>query len=204
MSQITGSLLWIMKTRPEICFAVTQCCRFTTKFDQTHIDAVLHILGYLKKYPDLGLLFRANHEYSAGDKFKIEVYVDSSFADDPVKRRSTYGYLIFVNGKYLTSKSKLTPNVAHSSTEAEYVALSEGGKAAEAIINLIEELGFEVSKPVPIYVDNAGARDWASNPMVTNRSKHIKLRYHYVRELIKKGTVKTVAIRTLLTSLLIS
>ena len=87
--------------------------------------------------------------------------------------------------------------MAHSSTEAEYVALSEGGKAAEAIINLIEELGFEVSKPVPIYVDNAGARDWASNPMVTNRSKHIELRYHYVRELIEKGTVKTVAIRTI-------
>ena len=72
MSQITGSLLWIMKTRPEICFAVTQCCRFTTKFDQTHIDAVLHILGYLKKYPDLDLLFRANHETAQATSSRLK------------------------------------------------------------------------------------------------------------------------------------
>ena len=99
MGQINGSMLWITKTRPETCFAVNQCCRFTTKYDQTHIDAALHVLGYLKKYPDLGLLFKAKPDYRIGDLFTMAIYVDSSFADDCVNRRSTYGYIIYVNGK---------------------------------------------------------------------------------------------------------
>lgn len=194
--QLNGSLLWITKTRPEISFPVNQCCRFTGKCNQTHIDAAMHTLGYLKKYPNLGLFFKANLSYKPGDKFTMSIYVDSSFADDCVNRRSTYGYIIYVNGNFMTCKSKLTPKVAHSSTEAEYVAMSEGGKAAEGLINLIEELGFEVKKPVPLYVDNAGAREWAANPMVTNRSKHIDLRYHYIRELIARGLIEPKKIPT--------
>ena len=196
MGTLNGSLLWVSRTRPEICYAVGQSCKFTANFDQSHVEAGLHILGYLKKYPDYGLYFKSNPDYKKGDKFKVEIYVDSSFADDPVRRHSTYGYLIFVNGNLISWRSKLTPKVAHSSTEAEYIAMSEGGKAAEGIMNLIEELGFEIDYPVPLYVDNAGAKEWAANPMVTNRSKHIELRYHYIRELIASGRIEPRKIST--------
>ena len=57
-------------------------------------------------------------------------------------------------------------------------------------MNLIEELGFAVMRPIMLYCDNKGAREWALNPMVTNRSKHIDLRYHYVRELVANGTIE--------------
>ena len=110
----------------------------------------------------------------------MEVYADSSFADDLVTRKSTYSFFIFVNDCLVLSRCKLTPKVAHSSTEAEYIALSEAGKAAFGILQKIEELGFEVQKPVPVYTDNRGAKEWAMNPMVTNRSKHIKLKHHAV------------------------
>ena len=63
-------------------------------------------------------------------------------------------------------------------------------------MNLIEELGFELNYPVPLYVDNAGAKEWAANPMVTNRSKHIELRYHYIRELIASGRIEPRKIST--------
>ncbi|EPS72879.1 hypothetical protein M569_01878, partial [Genlisea aurea] len=180
--KLVGTLLWITKTRPDISFAVTQCCRFTDCPGDTHVKAALRIVGYLRKYHNLGLKFHSIPNWSIGDPLNITVYCDASWANDAVTRKSYYGYLVFIETSLVSSRCRLTLEVAHSSCESEYVALDDAAREVVYVTQLIEELGLHMKRPVTIYSDSKGARHWATNRMVNQRSKHIAIRYHYIRD----------------------
>ena len=84
-------------------------------------------------------------------------------------------------------KSKLQSIIAQSTTEAEYIAINIASKEAVYIKSLLEELGFYKQKKLPLYTDNNGALLLAKNPIFHERTKHIAVKYHYVRDLIDKG-----------------
>ncbi len=194
--KLVGSLLWAVKTRPDIAFAVTQCCRFASNFGDTHVKAALRIIGYLRKYPNYGLKFNVIPSWTPTTPLNMIVYCDASWANEVQTRRSYYGYLVFIESSLIASRCKLTPGVAHSSCESEYVALDDAAREVVYIIQLVKELGLEVKLPVPLYCDSKGARHWATNRMVNQRSKHIALRYHYIRELVAAGTIDIQSVDT--------
>jgi len=114
---------------------------------------------------------------------------DSDWASDPQKRRSQTGYYIQIAGGAISWTSRAQKTIALSSTEAEYMALSDCSRQVVWMHSLMGELGFHLT-PVPICGDNQGSIFIASNPVTEKRSKHIDIRYHYIREVVELKLVE--------------
>jgi hypothetical protein len=121
---------------------------------------------------------------------------DSEYAGDKDTRISVYGYILYFCGAPIAWKSKAGKSVTLSSTEAEYFALSEVAKEAIFAKQVIESMGIEIIFPITIHVDNVGAIYLANNYATSQRTKHIDIRTHFVREFIEDGIIKIVFVRT--------
>jgi len=168
-----GSLMYAMIcTRPDIAQAVGVVSRFMANPGGEHWSSVKRILRYIKGISDVALCFR-------GLGFVVMGYIDSDFAGDIDKRRSTTGYVFTLAGGAISWLSKLQDVVALSTTEAEYMAATEACKEAIWIQRLMEELGHKKQKIV-VYCDSQSALHIARNPAFHSRTKHIGLCYHFV------------------------
>ncbi|KAG6590645.1 RxLR effector candidate protein [Phytophthora cinnamomi] len=117
-------------------------------------------------------------------------YSDADWAGDIESRRSTSGYAFMMNGGCISWRSKKQRTVALSSTEAEYMALSEATQEAVWLKVFLRELGEMASdEAIKIYEDNQGSIALAKNPEFHKRTKHIDIRYHFVREKVEDGQV---------------
>ena len=188
-SEIVGSLIWMLKTRPEIAYAVSMCARHLSAHNETHDKAAMQILGYLKKNPNRGIGYRMNPDPKSSDVAKVSMYADSSWADDIPTRRSTYGYFNLLNDHPLSWRCKLLPNVVYSTMSAEYYSDSEAVREAMFLVQFYEELGIKFTKPILIYGDNKSARDFAKVQKTTQLSKQIDVRCHIIREQRESGTI---------------
>jgi Reverse transcriptase (RNA-dependent DNA polymerase) len=182
---IIGSLLYLMiGTCPDISYAVTHLSQFTTNPSEDHYKAALHICRYLAGTQDYKLVYG-----KTADK-GLMAYTDSDWAADKIRRWSITGYFFKLADGIISWRSHAQKTVALSSTEAEYMALSNCSRQAVWIKTMIEELGI-VFKTVPIYCDNQGTSFIASNPVQESRTKHIDIRYHYIHELVGAKKVET-------------
>ena len=111
----------------------------------------------------------------------ITAYVDSDWASDPDTRRSTTGYMIFLNRSPISWSCKKQQTVALSSVEAEYMTLSAATQEVVYLKQLFEDLGIEIPIPV-IYSDSQGCVQLAQNPCGHSRTKHIDIRHHFIQE----------------------
>jgi hypothetical protein len=116
-------------------------------------------------------------------------YADSDWASDPNTRKSTSGYVVKLAGAIFSWNMRAQKTVALSSTEAEYMSLSDTSRQLMWVRNLFTELGIDLA-PIPLYGDNQGSIFIASNPVQEKRSKHIDLRYHYIRDVVQNGKVE--------------
>ena len=146
---------------------------------QDHFDAAYRIFRYLKGTPGRGLMFRKQ------DSLQIEVYTDADWAGSTTNRRSTSGYCTFVGGNLVTWRSKKQSVVARNSAKAEFRSLAHGICEAMWIKRLIEDLKISVSLPMKIYCDNKAAISIAHNPVLHNRTKHIEVDKHFIKEKIE-------------------
>ncbi|KAK9069158.1 hypothetical protein SSX86_013274 [Deinandra increscens subsp. villosa] len=179
-AQIVGSLMFLMVcTRPDISFGVSVVSRFLSNPGKEHWQAVKWILRYLAGSKDKGVVFGMG-QHSSG---KLVGYVDSDFAKDLDKYRSITGYVFLLYGNVVSWKATLQGVVALSSTEAEYMALTEAVKEAIWLSGFITELGIEVGDTC-VYCDNQGAIALSKNGVFHERTKHINVRYHFIREVI--------------------
>jgi hypothetical protein len=184
-----GSLMYAMIcTRPDIAQAVGAVSRFMADPGKEHWDVVKRILRYIKGTLDVSLCFR-------GLQFIVKGYVDSDFAGDLDKRRSTTGYVFTLAGGAVIWLSKLQSVVAISTTEAEYMAATQACKEAIWIQRLMEELGHS-QQQIVVYCDSQSALHIARNPVFHSRTKHIDVQYHFVREVVEKGSVDMQKIHT--------
>jgi hypothetical protein len=175
---IIGSLLYLMiGTRPDIAFAVTHLSQFSTNPSEDHYKAALHVCRYLTGTRDYKITYTKR-----GDKGLV-AYTDSDWAADKIRRRSVTGFFFKLAGGSITWRSHAQKTVALSSTEAEYMAISDCSRQAIWTKTLIKELGIGI-KAIPIYGDNQGSIFIASNAVQESRTKHIDIRYHYIRELV--------------------
>jgi hypothetical protein len=181
--QIIGSLMYLMiGTHPDIAFAVIKLSQFAANPSQEHIDKALYICWYLVGTSDYASVFD-----SAKNK-GIQTYTDSDWAADTIQRRSQTGYMITLASGVISWQSWRQKTVALSSTEAEYMAMSDLCCQISWTLTLLREIGFDLLH-IPIAADNQGSIFIAQNPVQEKRSKHIDIKYHYIWECIKEGKV---------------
>ena len=186
-----GALMYAMVcTRPDISHAVSMVSRYMHNPGKGHWQAVKWILRYIHGTVDVGLKFQRD------DMSKQLVgYVDSDYAGDLDKRRSTTGYVFTLAGGPISWRSTLQSTVALSTTEAEYMAVTEAFKEAIWLQGLIKDLGI-VQKNVNIFCDSQSAICLAKNQVHHGRTKHIDVRFHFIREIIDEGNILLLKIQT--------
>jgi hypothetical protein len=181
-SEVIGSLIWLVKTRPEIAYAVSMCARHLSAHNATHDSAALRVLGYLKKYPNRGIGYKMNPNPDPEGIVEISMFSDSSWADNVSTRKSSYGYFNLLRGHPISWRSKLTPSVASGVMSAEYCSDSEAVREAMFTIQFYGEMGIPIKMPINVYGDNQAAQDYAKVQKVTQLSKHMQVKWHLVRE----------------------
>jgi hypothetical protein len=205
--QVIGKLLYLEKsTRPDISCALHQCARHYANPKIQHTAEVKRIGRYLLGTKDKGLIIKPNQE-------GMECWVDAVHASewnnktassDPNTAKSRMGYIITYAGCPMHWSSKMQTEIALSTTEAEYIALSQAMREVLPIIWLMEEakqIGIPVLNATPkvhckVFEDNAGAIEIATVPKMRPRTKHLNIKYHHFREEVRKGTVSISHTRT--------
>ena len=191
--EAVGSLMFLLHTRPDISYEVSRVSMFAENPGHDHWSAVKGIFRYLQGTKDLCITYGLDPQHphdQSYNRFDPYAFCDSDWAGDQDSRRSTFGYVFLVNGGPVTWATRVQKSVANSVTEAEYVALSETAKEAVWIRRFLDEVGYPSSSPTSIKSDNQGAIAITKNPEFHQRTKHIDVRYHFVREQQSSGQIK--------------
>jgi hypothetical protein len=153
------------------------------------------IIKYNLATRNFGLKLQPNFQKGNG-KWIMKVYTDSDWATDKITRRSTTGFVIFVQNVPIVWKSQTQKTVALSSTEAEYYAAADATKEIKFIVQVMESMGIEVEKPIVVHIDNVGAIFLSENSSATKHTRHIDARYHFIREYILDGMIKVIFVQS--------
>jgi len=178
-----GSLLYLTATRPDIHFAVCLCARFQASPRTSHRQAVKRIMRYLRFTPEFGLW------YSASSTLSLCGYSDADFAGCRLDRKSTSGTCQFLGSSLVSWSSRKQSNVAQSTTEAEYVAAASCCSQLLWMIATLRDFGLLFSH-VPLLCDSTSAISVAKNPVLHSKTKHIDVRYHFLRDHVEKGDIE--------------
>ena len=184
-----GSLMYAMiATRPDIAFAVGVVSRYMSNPGKKHWEAVKGIMRYLKATKSLRICYESQD-------LSVRGYTDSDYAGDLDKRRSTSGYVFMLAGGAVSWQSRLQDCVTQSTTEAEYVAASEACKEAIWLGRLVADLGIKVEMP-ELHCDSQSAIQLAKNPVFHAKTKHIDVKYHFIREVLEDKQLQLVKVHT--------
>ena len=179
---IIGSIMYAMLgTRPDIAFAVTRLAKFAANPSKEHMRLAYYILRYMQGTKGYALC------YDGSSNSGLIAYSDSDWAEDRDDRHSTSGFVFMMANCVVSWVSRRQPTVSLSSTEAEYKAASDCCRQMAWLRNFGEELGDNMSAPTPLCLDNQGSIFLSVNPVVDRRTKHIEIRYHYIREFYERG-----------------
>ncbi len=181
--RVVGSLVYLTVTRPDIAHAVQLVSQFVSDPRRLHLTALHRIIRYLRSTSDLGL------PYYKSALPQLQAYSDADYGGCPDTRRSTTGYCSFLGSSLLSWKSKKQPTVSKSSTEAEYRAMSAVCSEIVWLRRLLADFGMTPSIPTPLFCDNESAVKIASNPVFHERTKHIEIDCHFVREKFEQGLI---------------
>jgi hypothetical protein len=180
---IAGALQYLTFTRPDIAYAVQQICLHMHDPREPHLTAMKRILRYLQGTSDYGLL---RHSSSSD----LVVYTDADWAGCPNTRRSTSGYAVFLGDNLVSWSAKRQTVVSRSSTEAKYRAIANGVAEATWLRQLLHELQTPPSRCTLVYRDNISAVYLSTNPVQHQRTKHVEIDLHFVREKVAIGQVR--------------
>lgn len=183
--RLVGRLIYLSHTRPDIAYAVSVVSQFMHNPKASHLTAVHRILQYLKGTPGKGILFKK------GEGLTLEAYTDADYAGSMVDRRSTSGYCTFLGGNLVTWRSKKQNVVARSSAEAEFRSMALGICELLWLKIILEDLKIEWRKPMRLYCDNKSAINIAHNPVQHDRTKHIEVDRHFIKEKLDSGLICT-------------
>ncbi|XP_071741282.1 uncharacterized protein [Rutidosis leptorrhynchoides] len=179
-----GALQYLTFTRPDISYAVQQICLFMHDPREPHLAALRRILRYIHGTMDLGLQLHVSSTTS------MVAYSDADWAGCPTTRRSTSGYYVFLGDNLLSWSSKRRQTPSRSSAEAEYRCVANAVAETCWIRNLLRELHCPLFSATLVYCDNVSAVYMSSNPVQHQRTKHIEIDIHFVRDLVTKGHVR--------------
>ncbi|MBW0475978.1 hypothetical protein O181_015693 [Austropuccinia psidii MF-1] len=181
--QAIGTINYIAQhTRPDVLFAVNSLSRHSTHPTAKHWVALKHLLRYLKGSCDISLCYSKSIRT---DNSTLTGWADADYANDRAKRKSISGNLITLCGNPVSWLSKKQSVVAQSTTEAEFISMNICAKQLQWLTYLMRDLGQDIEKPV-ICNDNSGAVTISSQHSLNSNTKHIEIRYQYVRDLVVK------------------
>ncbi|WVZ65389.1 hypothetical protein U9M48_014763 [Paspalum notatum var. saurae] len=187
---LAGALQYLTFTRPDITYAVQQVCLHMHDPREPHLIALKRLLRYLRGTVDYGLLL---HRSSSAE---LVVYTDADWAGCPDTRRSTSGYAVFLGGNLVSWSSKRQSVVSRSNAEAEYRAIANGVAEASRLRRLLAELHGPLTKSTLVYRDNVSAVYLSTNPVQHQRTKHVEIDLHFVRDRVAIGDVRVLHVPT--------
>lgn len=179
-----GGLLYLTGTRPDLMFAASYLSRYLKEPTGKHLKEAKRVLRYIKGTIDAGLMFTATLEP------KLIGYSDSDWGGCREDLKSTTGYCFSIGSAVFSWQTSKQDTIAQSTAEAEYMALCAATNQALWLKRLLEELNYKDQGGVPIYCDNQSAIAIGKNPVQHRRTKHIQIKYHFVRESERKGDIK--------------
>ena len=182
--EAVGSLMYAaIGTQPDITFAVTALSQYLQNPGRPHWEQAKRSICYLKGTRDWKLVF--------GPTGGVEGFSDANWGNDVDDRHSICGYVFTLNGGAVSWSSKKQSVVALSSTEAEYIGVTHAAKEAIWLRHLLSELYSPrvLDFPMTIYCDNRSAIELVKNATFHSRTKHIAIRYHYIREAFNDGII---------------
>ena len=188
-------LLYLVKhSRPDIANSVRELSKVADGATPGHWKALIRLIKYVLDTRKLKL--KMEPQIRADNNFFLEGISHSEYSGDKETRISVYGYIVYFCGAPIAWKSKAGKSVTLSSTEAEYFALSDLAKEIIFIKQLIEYMGIKLNYPIVVRVDNVGAIYIANNYTTSQRTKHIDVRAHFVREYIEDGIIKIIFVKS--------
>ncbi|KAL0285420.1 UNVERIFIED_CONTAM: Retrovirus-related Pol polyprotein from transposon RE2 [Sesamum calycinum] len=181
--RLVGRLLYLGFTRPDISFPVQQLSQFLQSPRTTHWDAALHILRYLRGSSSLGLFF------SSRSSLQLSAFSDAAWASCLDSRRSITGFCIFLGSSIISWKTKKQATVSRSSAEAEYRSMASTVSELLWISYLLCDFQLSIQQPIPFWCDNKAALHITANPVFHERTKHLDIDCHLVRDQFKAGFI---------------
>ncbi|GKA60157.1 ribonuclease H-like domain-containing protein [Tanacetum coccineum] len=181
---LAGALQYLTFTRPDISYAVQQVCLFMHDPREPHLSALKRILRYVRGTLSYGLQLYSSTTSS------LVAYSDADWAGCPTTRRSTSGYCVFLGNNLLSWSSKRQFTLSRSSAEAEYRGVANAVAETCWLRNLLRELHTPLATATLVYCDNVSAVYLSSNPVQHQRTKHIEIDIHFVRDLVATGAIR--------------
>ena len=175
-----GTLLYLTKhNRPDICNPVRELSKTMDAPAPVHLKEMYKVIRHVLSTKGYGLKFELRKDMI---KWALKALSDSDFASDKETRISVFGYIIYFCGIPIAWRSKGMKSVVLSTTEAEYMVLSEVVKKLKFIVQSLQTMNIEVELPITVHVDNVGAIWLSNNCTTSDRTKHIDIRTSFVKE----------------------
>ncbi|XP_071725985.1 uncharacterized mitochondrial protein AtMg00810-like [Rutidosis leptorrhynchoides] len=187
---LAGALQYLTFTRPDISYAVQQICLHMHAPHVAHMHALKRVIRYIKGTLSLGL-----HITSSRSRDLVS-FTDADWGGCPDTRRSTSGYCVYLGDNLISWSSKRQPIVSRSSAEAEYRGVANAVSEVCWLRNLLLELKCPIPKATLVFCDNVSAIYLSGNPVQHQRTKHIELDIHFVREKVAKGHIRVLHVPT--------
>jgi hypothetical protein len=189
---VVGSLMYLaLTTRPDIAYAAGVLARFNSNPGLAHWQAAKHVLRYLKGTVDHRLVYRPSDSPEP-----FITYSDADHGGNPDNGRSTGGYVVKIGSGAVSWSSKLQSLVALSTTEAEHISAVEAGKEILWMRNLLGELGFKISGPSILRMDNQSAIAVSKNPEHHGKMKHLSLCLFWLQDTVDDGLIAPTFVST--------
>ena len=182
-----GTLLYLTKhSRPDICYTVRELSKTMDAPAPAHLKEMYMEIRHVLSTKGYGQKFELRKDIM---KWALKALSDSDFASDKETRISVFGYIIYFCGIPFAWRSKGMKSVVLSTTETEYMALSEVVKELKFIVQLVQTMNIEVELPITVYVDNVGAIWISNNRTTSDRTKHIDIKTSFVKEYQEDGKI---------------
>nr|GEU71004.1 ribonuclease H-like domain-containing protein [Tanacetum cinerariifolium] len=184
-----GSLMYLTSSRPDIVHATCLCARYQAKPTEKHLKEVKRIFRYLRGIINTGIC------YSKDSGFELTGFSDADYAGCKDTFKSTSVGAQFLGEKLVSWSSKKQDYTPLSTAEAEYVSLSACCAQVLWMQTRLMDYGFLFNK-IPIYCDSKSAIAISCNPVQHSRTKHIAIRYHFIKKHVEKGTIELYFVKT--------
>jgi hypothetical protein len=182
--QIIGSLMYLTNTKPDICFVVNTLSQYLVEPKRVHLVVVKHVMRYLKGTSDSGLCYNGDQD------FRLIGYTDSNWVGSVSDRKRTSGCCFSLRSTMTSWQSRKQSSIALNTVEAECIVACSASCEVIWLRKLLTGLSDLEMEATVILCDNQSCIKMTKNPVFHDKSKHIEIRHHYIRDMVQRRAIK--------------